>query len=107
MGTVMATRVMTGGLFAVALFAAPAFAQPAPQQPGGITVTQENGVTVYRGEATPRPTASVSAKPAVLVAGGDTLWLVDADTREITGCRIRNTADHGRRRLSCTTGRLR
>ncbi len=102
----MQIKVLAGALITTALVTAPALAQPVPQEPQGIVVTLENGVTVYRGTPSPPPVIQASAAPAISVAGGNTLWLVDTDSGKITGCRIFNTADHGRRRLSCTSGRL-
>lgn len=82
-------------------------AQPAPQPPAGITLTEEAGVTVYRGVPSPPRAVQVDEPQPTVVVAGETLWLVNAESKRITGCRIRNTADHGRRRLSCTGGSLR
>ncbi len=92
---------------AVSVAAAPANAQPAPTLPTGITLTEEAGVAVYRGVPSPPPVVQPSEPKPTVVVAGETLWLVNAQSQRITGCRIRNTTDNGRRRLSCTGANLR
>ena len=96
----LATLVFAG----TAIIAASAAAQPAADRPG-ITVSVENGVSVYRGHIDRKPAKAEQKRGTVVAGTGRTLWLFDQDRGRLTACRIRNTSDVGRDVIRCTPKR--
>lgn len=97
----LATLVFSG----LTVVAAPATAQPAAEDPG-ITVSLENGVSVYRGHIDRQRAKSVPEKRGTVVAGsGRTLWLFDQDRSRLSACRVRQTSTVGLDVIRCTPDR--